>query len=281
MVVLKQARRWGGTILVLVFLAGAFLAPFVWVVASALKPEEAIFRDMSPIGLRTLIPLEPTLGNLTTVFVERDLGRALLNSLLVSGGQVAGTLVVCSMAAYALTRMRIRGQKLFLGAILLMFLVPYEALLVPMYRLMGGLGLSDTLVAVFLPWLASPLGLFLLRPAFEELPRELDEAAKMDGANHFQVFALIVLPNVRTALVTLALVTFLFSWNAYLWPLIVLQSPENTLIQVAVARSLAPGQLPNWGETFAGSAIAMTPLFILFLLLQPFFVKGMAGTGMK
>lgn len=269
------------TLAVALFVIGAFLAPFAWVVASALKPQSRIFADMSPIGWQTFVPVDMTFDNVRQVFAERQIGRALLNSAIVSLAQVAGTLIVCSLAAYALTRMELPGRKVIVAGILLLFLVPYEALLVPMYQLVNGLGLGDNLIAAFLPWIASPFGLFLLRPAFEELPRALDEAAMLDGAGHFRIFWEIVLPNVRSPLLTLALVTFLFSWSAFLWPLVVLQSKQNTLIQVAVAQSLAPGQLPNWGETFAGAAVAMTPLLVLFLLLQRYFVKGLATSGMK
>jgi len=161
------------------------------------------------------------------------------------------------------------------------FLLPIESLMVPLYIQVSGLGLQDTLVGAFIPWIASPFGLFMLRQAFEDLPRELDEAARIDGAGHFRIFWSVVLPNVRTTLATLALVTFLFSWNAFLWPLVIIQSPRNQLIQLAIAQSVAIGQLPNWGETFAGATIATVPLIVLFLCLQRFFVRGIALTGMK
>jgi ABC-type glycerol-3-phosphate transport system permease component len=124
-------------------------------------------------------------------------------------------------------------------------------------------------------------GLFLLRQAFEQIPAELDEAARIDGAGHIRVFWSVILPNVRTALATLILIKFLFSWNAFLWPLVAIQTQENQVIQVAVAHSAAPDYLPNWGLTFAGAAIATVPLVILFLFLQRYFVRGLATTGMK
>jgi ABC-type glycerol-3-phosphate transport system permease component len=161
------------------------------------------------------------------------------------------------------------------------FLLPIESLMVPLYQVVARIGLQDTLIAAFIPWIASPFGLFLLRQAFEELPRELDDAATIDGAGHLRIFWSIVLPNIRTALATLALVTFLFSWNNFLWPLVILQSPENQVIQLAIAQSVAPGQLPNWGETFAGAMVATLPLILLFVFLQRFFVRGIAMTGVK
>ncbi len=266
---------------VLLAVFAVFVLPYLWTVASGLKPQEAIFRDVSPLGLRTFLPFDPTLENVVHLFVERNIGRALLNSAIISVCQVAGTLVLCAPAAYALTRIDLPGRSVLLVLILLTFLVPYEALIVPMYSLVNGIGLSDSLAAVFLPWIASPLGLFLLRPAFEELPRELDEAARLEGAGHMRIFWSIVLPNVRTALLTLSIVTFLFSWNAFLWPLIALQSPDNAVVQIAIAQSVAPGQLPNWGETFAGAAVATLPAIAVFFLLQRHFVRSLAASGMK
>ncbi len=266
---------------VLLAIVAVFLMPYAWVIASSFKPQEMIFRDLAPLSWRTFVPTHPTLANIDVLFRERGLGRALFNSAVVSVCQVAGTLVVCSMAAYGLTRIRFRGANIVFALVLATFLLPLESLMVPLYITVSGLGLQDTLAGVFIPWIASPFGLFLLRQAFEELPRELDEAARIDGAGHWRTFWSIVLPNVRTALATLGLVTFLFSWNAFLWPLVVLSSPRNAVVQIAIAQSVAPGQLPNWGETFAGVTVATVPLILLFLVLQRFFVRGIAMTGMK
>jgi ABC-type glycerol-3-phosphate transport system permease component len=273
--------RWLGGGLVLAAILAFFLMPYLWIVASSLKPQEAIFRDITPLSWRTFVPLHPTLANIIGLFRNRGVGRALLNSAVVSVCQVAGTLVLCTLAAYGLTRIRFRGAGVVFALVLMTFLLPIESLMVPLYITVSGFGLQDTLPGVFLPWIASPFGLFLLRQAFEELPRELDEAARIDGAGHLRIFWSIVLPNVRTALATLALVTFLFSWNAFLWPLVVLSSPRNAVIQIAVAQSVAPGQLPNWGETFAGVTVATIPLIVLFLFLQRFFVRGITLTGVK
>lgn len=277
----RRVGAWLGGALVLLLILVVFLLPYAWVIASSFKPQGAIFRDLSPLSWRTFVPVDGTTDNIVALFRDRGAGRAMLNSALVSIGQVTGTLVLCSMAAYGLTRIRFRGANLVFALVLMTFLLPLESLMVPLYIAVSGLGLQDTLVGVFIPWIASPFGLFLLRQAFEELPRELDEAARIDGAGHWRIFWSIVLPNVRTALATLALVTFLFSWNAFLWPLVVLSSPRNAVVQLAVAQSVAPGQLPNWGETFAGVTIATVPLIVLYLLLQRFFVRGIAMSAVK
>jgi multiple sugar transport system permease protein/putative chitobiose transport system permease protein len=277
----RTALRIGLGALVLLLILAVFLAPYAWIVASSFKRQEDIFRDLTPLGWRTFVPVHPTAANVLTLFTQRGIGRALLNSAVVSACQVAGTLILCSLAAYGLTRVRFRGSGVVFAAILLTFMLPLESLMVPLYQVVSRLGLQDSLAGVFLPWIASPFGLFLLRQAFEELPKELDDAARIDGAGHLRIFWSIVLPNVRTALATLALMTFLFSWNAFLWPLVIIQSPGNQLVQVAIAQSVAPGQLPNWGETFAGAMIATIPLILLFLFLQRFFIRGIALSGVK
>jgi ABC-type glycerol-3-phosphate transport system permease component len=268
-----------GTILAAIIVV--FLLPYAWIVASSFKPQATIFRDLNPVSWRSFVPFNPTADNVIHLFIQRGVGRALVNSAIISACQVAGTLTLCALAAYGLTRIRFRGSGIVFVLILMTFLLPIESLMVPLYQVVARIGLQDTLIAAFIPWIASPFGLFLLRQAFEELPRELDDAATIDGAGHLRIFWSIVLPNIRTALATLALVTFLFSWNSFLWPLVILQSPENQVIQLAIAQSVAPGQLPNWGETFAGAMVATLPLILLFVFLQRFFVRGIAMTGAK
>lgn len=276
-----RALGWLAAAAILLLILTVFLGPYAWIVASSFKPQFEIFRDLNPISWATFIPANPTIANFVHLFVNRGVGRALINSAIVSSCQVGGTLILCTMAAYGLTRMRFRGANIVFGIVLMTFLLPIESLMVPLYMHVANLGLQDTLAGVFIPWIASPFGLFMLRQAFEDLPRELDEAATIDGAGHFRIFWSVILPNVHTTLATLALVTFLFSWNAFLWPLVVISSPRNQLIQLAIAQSVSIGQLPNWGETFAGATIATVPLIVLFLFLQRYFVRGIALTGVK
>lgn len=258
-----------------------FLLPFAWLIGSSFKSQFSIFTDVSNFNLWTFVPRHPTLENFKILFRERAIGRALLNSLLVACGQVAGTLILCSTTAYGLTRIKFKGQGAIFFFLLGTFLVPGEVLVVPLYHVASYLGLNDNLFAVFLPWVASPFGLFFLRQAFEEIPRELDEAAMLDGANHWQIFSRVILPNVRAPLATLSIVTFLFSWNAFLWPLVILQSNNKQMIQVAIAQSVVPGELPNWGITFAGATVAIVPVLILYFILQRHVVEGMATSGLK
>jgi len=266
--------------LVIAIIIGAFLLPYLWMVSSAFKNQTAIFDELNPLSWKVFLPVGGTIDNFVALF-EKGIGLALVNSLIVAFIQVGGTLVVCTLAAYALTRISFKGRSVVFAVILATFMLPAEALVVPMYGVVAGLNLQDTLLAVALPWVSSVFGLFLLKQAFEEIPMELDEAARLDGAGHFRVFWSIILPNVRTSLATLCLVTFLFSWNAFLWPLTVVQSSQNQVVQVAIAQSVSAGELPNWGLTFAGAAVATVPLILLFLFAQRFFVQGLASSGLK
>ncbi|MFJ2543991.1 carbohydrate ABC transporter permease [Microbacterium sp. NPDC087589] len=269
------------SVLIVLMIIVIFALPYVWMLSSGLKTQASIFSDTSPISWRTFIPTDVTFDNLVSLFVDRGVGRALINSAIVAAAQVIGALIVCTLAAYPLTRMNFRGRGVIFALILATFMLPTEALVVPLYQLVAGMGLQDTLAAVALPWIASAFGLFLLKQSFEQVPAELDEAAMLDGAGHFRTFFSVILPVVRADLVTFVLLIFLFSWNGFLWPLVAVQSTENVLVQVAIAQSVSPGELPNWGLTFAGATVATIPLIILFIFLQRLFIPGLARTGMK
>jgi multiple sugar transport system permease protein/putative chitobiose transport system permease protein len=278
----KQLLRRGAMVaLVIVVIVCCFLAPYAWIVSSSFKNQLTLFNDVSPLSWRAFFPVEGTFENYRTLFERTNVLTALLNTAIVSGGQVALTLLLCSMAAYSLTRIRFPGAKIVFVLILLTFLLPIEAMMVPLYQVVSGLGLSNSLLGVMIPWIASPFGLFLLKQAFEELPVELEDAARIDGAGHVRIFFSIVLPNVKVPMLTLGLITFLFSWNSFLWPLVIVQDPANQVIQVAIAQQGSPTQLPNWGETFAGATVATLPLILLFLALQKYFTQGMTTSGIK
>lgn len=274
-------RRSLFVVAVILAIVCCFLAPYAWIVSSSFKNQLTVFADVTPLSWRAFLPVGGTLENYNTLFQRTNVLTALLNTAIVAGGQVLLTLFLCAMAAYALTRISFPGAKIVFVLILLTFLLPIEALMVPLYQVVSGLGLSNTLVGVLIPWVASPFGLFLLKQAFEELPAELEDAARIDGAGHVRIFWSIVLPNVKVPLLTLGLITFLFSWNSFLWPLVIVQDPARQVIQVAIAQQGSPTQLPNWGETFAGATVATLPLIILFLLLQKYFTQGMATSGIK
>lgn len=269
--------RWASILMLLAL----FLLPVLWILSSSFESQTEIFKNVSPLSLQTFVPTSPTLANYHAAFADAGVGRALLNSIIIAAAQVGGTLLLAVPAAYALARLHFRGRSFVFVLIMVTFMVPGEVIVVPLFQITSRLHLQNSLPGVFLPWIAYPLAVFLLRQAFLELPREFDDAAKIDGANHLRILRSILLPNVRPALATVAIATFLYSWNAFLWPLLIISSTSKEVIQVAIAVNTVPGEIPNWGEVFAGAMIASVPVLILFSVLQRYFVRGitMAGLG--
>jgi ABC-type glycerol-3-phosphate transport system permease component len=258
-----------------------FMAPYLWILSSSFKNQTAIFADVSPLSIWTFLPRNPTLANYSSALTSENVARALLNSVIIACAQVLCTFILAVPAAYALSRLRFRGQGVIFSIIFLTFMVPGEAIIVPLFQIVSHIGLANTLPGVFLPWIASPFALFLLRQAFLEIPDELDQAAKIDGAGHLRIMLNVIVPNVKPAMAAMALVVFLFSWNAFLWPLIIIQSQQNEVVQVAIAINTVPGELPNWGQVFAGAVLATLPVLTLFAFLQRYFVRGITLTGLK
>jgi ABC-type glycerol-3-phosphate transport system permease component len=204
-----------------------------------------------------------------------------MNTLIAASGQVTGALLTSTLAAFVFARMRFPGRDVLFAFTMLTAFVPFDVVVVPLYVVMRTLGLVSTYWALFLPFSFSPFGIFLMRQAFLEVPRELDEAATIEGASYLRIFWSIILPNARPALVTLALIQFMWSWNSYLWPLVIMQDPNRQVVQVTIAKFRTVANYPLFGELFAAAAAATIPILILFFLLQRYYVRGMLVSGMK
>ena len=258
-----------------------FILPYAWMFFSSFRSTDEIFRYTFPLSWRSLIPTSPTLENYRDIFFKWGFGHYIWNSLIAASAQMLGTLILCSTAAFALSRMYFKGRDLIFAIIIITSMMPFEAIIVPLYVVVRSLGLTSSYASLFLPWIANAFGIFLLRQTFLEIPRDYDEAAKVEGASYFQIFWHVILPNVRPALVTVALISFLLSWNAFMWPLIVMQDPNKQVVQVAIATFTQPGELPLWGNIFAGATAATIPILIVFLLLQRYYVRGVVMSGIK
>ncbi len=245
-----------------------FVVPFAWMFFSSFKSQTQIFNDVYPLSIWTLLPRSWTLANFHQALVNQHLARALWNTAIVSVSQVVLTLLVCSLAAFAFSKFRWRGQRMAFGLVLLSLMIPLEAIVVPLYQVVSHLGITNSYSVVFLPWVASPFALFLLRQTFDDLPQELIEAALVDGASYFRIFWTIAMPLIKPALATVALLTFVDGWNSFLWPLIALSDPSKQVVSVAIAQTSVPGALPNWGVIFAGASAATIPVLLLFIFLQ-------------
>ncbi len=261
----------------LLILAIIFLAPIYWMLSTSFKPEaDAI---STPVQW---IPARPTVENYSEIINSPDgqLLRWTWNSLFTAFAFTFVHVALCVLTAYPLARMRFKGRDAWFWFILSSLMVPGIVTLIPMYIMMLQLNWVDTYHALIWPGAAGAFGVFLLRQFFIGIPRELEEAARMDGANSLQVLRHIILPLSVPALVSLAVFAFMGSWNNYVWPLYVVTSPEMQTLPVGIT-SFSQRYVTDYGKLMAGTALAAIPVLIAYLLAQRYLVRGIALTGMK
>lgn len=252
------------------------LLPLVWLVSTAFKsPSENIFQFPPQ-----LIPAQPTLQNFVKVWQSNPFGRYLFNSVLVAALTVALNLLFCSLAAYPLARLTFRGREALFTLVVATILIPFQIVMIPLYILTVQMGLRNTYLGIIFPAIASAFGIFLLRQAFLGVPKELEEAARVDGCTELGIWWHIMLPSVRPALVTLAIFVFIGSWSDFLWPLIVLDRPEYYTLPLGVAK-LAGAFSLDWRLIAAGSVISIAPILLFFIIMQRYIVPTDAGSGVK
>jgi multiple sugar transport system permease protein len=257
-------------------LAGAviMLFPFLWTVVTSITPEGSL------AGGPTLFVENPTLAAYRTLLDTLPMWRIVANSLWVAVVSTVLQLLTGSMAAYGFSRLRFRGKGIVFGLYLATLMVPMQVLVVPLFIEMKALNLQDTYMALLAPSIASAFGVFLLRQAVESVPRELDEAATIDGAGHLRIFVTIILPLVRPALATVAVFAFMGSWNSFLWPLVVIRSPEFMTLPLGLA-TLQGQFTTQWDVVMAGSVFSILPIAVVYLLAQRHIIAGVAHTGIK
>ena len=257
-------------------IALAMLLPLLWLVSTAFKsPTEDIFQ-FPP----RLIPAQPTLENFVKVWNSNPFGQYLFNSVLVAVLTVALNLLFCSLAAYPLARLKFRGREAIFSLIVSTILIPFQIVMIPLYILAVNLGLRNTYLGLIFPAIASAFGIFLLRQAFQGVPKELEEAARMDGCSELGIWWFVMLPSIRPALVTLTIFVFIGSWSDFLWPLILLDQPQYYTLPLGVAK-LAGAFSLDWRLIAAGSVISIAPILFFFLLMQRYIVPTDAGSGVK
>ncbi|HWO89014.1 MAG TPA: carbohydrate ABC transporter permease [Gemmatimonadales bacterium] len=259
----------------LVLLAVAMLMPFIWMVGTSLMDELEVFRVPPP-----LIPAPPRWRNYPEALTALPFGRFFLNSLVFSGCVVAGQVVTSALAAYALARLEFRGRGAVLALVLSVLMVPAIVLLIPRFLLISALGWVDTWPGLISTELVSAWGIFLMRQFFLTIPRELEEAARLDGAGEWTVFTRIVLPLSGPALATLALFSFVDAWKSFQWPLVATRSMEMRTVEVGVA-AFHSFYYSNWPYQMAAATAAMVPIIIVFFAAQRYFVRGIQLTGLK
>ena len=257
-------------------IAFVMLFPLLWLVSTSFKsPTENIFQFPPQ-----LFPSQPTFQNFVTVWQSNPFGQYLFNSTVVAVLTVGLNLLFCSLAAYPLARLDFQGRDLIFTGIVSTIMIPFQIVMIPLYILTVQLGLKNTYLGVIFPSIASAFGIFLLRQAFQGVPKELEEAARMDGCSELGLWWNVMLPAVRPALVTLAIFVFIGSWSDFLWPLIVLDRPEYYTLPLGVA-TLAGTFSLDWRLIAAGSVISIVPVVLFFLFMQRYIVPTDTSSGVK
>jgi multiple sugar transport system permease protein len=287
----KRAVGVGGWLL-RVGLAVLFLFPILFMFVSSLKPDQQIFGDLSSIA--AFLPIgNISMDNYAAVFDRVPAARFLINSVGISAITVVAGILINSLAAFALSRMRVRGKTVILTLIIATLIVPFETLALPLVWWVNQLpsfeltefgflftkGWIDTYQVQIIPFIANAFSIYLFHQYFESIPKELDEAARMDGAGWFRIYRQVVMPLSGPAIATVAILTFLPAWNSYLWPLMVVQTEELRPVMVGVQYFFQLNV--SWGEVMAYSTLITLPVVALFIAFQRSFVNSIASSGVK
>lgn len=270
--------HWETILIVAVLGIGAIMiiAPFLWVLQTSLTDSAVAYR-LPP----QLIPERLTIQNYLNVFALVPFGAFVRNSLIISGSITIGQLITCSMGAYAFARLKFPGRDLLFIVLLATLMIPLQVTIVPLFILMRELGLYNTHWSVIFPAIISPFGIFLLRQYYMTIPKEYEDAARVDGASYFTIFARIILPLSWPALTTLGIVCFVYWWNEFFIPLIMINSPELQVLPVGITLLQGRYSAGAVGNVSAGITMAVIPVLIIFLLLQRHIIKSIASTGIK
>ncbi|MFD4421627.1 carbohydrate ABC transporter permease [Agromyces sp. NPDC058484] len=252
------------------------IVPFTWLLVSSFKPNSEIV-TFNP----AFFPIEPTWDNYHLLFQRMSFGTFALNSVVVAVVTTVGNLVFCTMCGYALAKLRFRGSRWVFYLVMLTLLVPPVVTLVPLFVLVGNFGLVDTLAGLILPFIVAPIGVFLMRQFIMSIPDEMLEAARIDGAGEWRIFSRIVTPLCLPGLSTLAVLTFLTSWNSLMWPAVVASNEDSYTLPVALALYAVGQHSTNYGLLIAGAVVVVVPMLALFLVLQRYFIQSVATTGLK
>ncbi|UXM90873.1 carbohydrate ABC transporter permease [Paenarthrobacter sp. JL.01a] len=264
---------------ILIIVGGVMIYPLLWMVISSLRPNDLIFREPG-LWLNNL-----EMSNYTDGWsaLTHPFGHYMINSAIVVLGSIVGNLVSCSMAAYAFARLQFTGKKLFFGIMLLTIMLPFHVVIVPQYILFSQIGWVNTFWPLIVPKLLATdaFFVFLMVQFIRGIPKDLDEAARIDGAGHPRIFLRVILPLMVPALATTTIFTFIWTWNDFFGALIYLTDPDMFTVPVALRAFVDSQSATSWGSLFAMSIVSLLPVFLVFLFGQRFLIKGIATTGIK
>lgn len=256
------------------------VVPLLWAVAASFTPNEMVFKYVFPFTWRALFPSDPTLDAYISLFARRDMGRAILNTAGLALGAVVTGLLISAMAGFAFAKFEFRGKNILFVIVLLTFMIPVEVIIIPLYVIVRDWGWINTWHGLFLPGIANGLVIFMFRQFFADIPQEIIDAARVDGASWPRILFQLIVPISMPAMISGALVLFLGSWNSFFWPLVVAPAPEFRVVQVAVSLAVEERQT-FWNELMAGAILAAIVPVLLIFPFQRYFVQSIASSGIK
>jgi len=260
---------------VMIVLSGLMIYPFFFMVSTSLKDSPEVFANiLRPLGERLRF------DNYVTVLSTVNMGRYLLNTAIVALGVTIGQIITSVLGGYAFARIDFPGRDLIFRIYLGTIMIPFVVIMIPTYRLMLAFGWVDKLHALIIPWIFTAYGTFLMRQFFGTLPKELEEAALIDGAGRFTTLWRIFVPLAGPAIATLFTISFLYAWNSFIWPLVAIQSKSNYVVTLGLA-DIQGGYHAQPPLVLAGATLAILPTVLVFLMAQRYFVEGIATTGLK
>lgn len=273
----RRRRRSSNIVAHVVLCIGAIfmVGPFLWQLTTSLQT----FAESTSVP-PTFIPRSPQWGNIVTVFKGLPFGRQLINTTLMTIARTVGQVLFSSLAGFAFARIQFRGRNVLFAIFLSVTMVPYQVFLLPQYEIILHLGLLNTITALFLPGMFSAFGTFLMRQFFMQLPIEIEEAARIDGANIFQIYWRVLLPMSVPGMIALGVLVIIWSWNDLLWPLVINTDPAQMPVSAGLA-SLQGQYTTNFPVLMAGSLLASLPVIVVFIIFQRHLMSGIAFTGVK
>ncbi len=263
-------------LVVVIALAFAVMLPFIWMIVTSLKGPTEVFAYPP-----TWIPKDPQWSNYIEMWKEAPFGRYFLNSAIVAIAVTIGQLTSCILAAFAFARMDFKGKNVMFMIFLSTTMISSQVTLIPTYLVMRTLDWIDTYQALIVPFLANAFGVFMLRQSFRTVPRELEEAAKLDGCSRFRFLVQILLPLCKPILASQALFAFMGNWNSYQWPLIITNQDSMRTLQIGLRYFVSGEGSTQWGVYMAAALVVCLPVVIIYFLVQKTFVESMASTGLK
>jgi len=276
----RSALARAGSIIARILLLLLFLLPIYLAVVSAFRPNVDIFRYGGTLSWQTFFPFPFTTANFQEALALPNFPIQILNTAVLALVQATATVALALLAAFALARIQFRFRGVIFYLILITMFLPFEALAAPLFLIVKDLGQLNSFWGLLLPWVAAPIAIFILRQAIADIPSSFDEAVMLDGGGLRHIFTVVIIPSVWPAMLTAWLTTFIYSWDSFLWPLIIMQDPTKQLAQVGIVSLINPNEV-DYGTLFAASLIVTIPVVLLFLFLQRYYQEGTVASGLK